>query len=387
LLQHFAKIGVPSTATFASDGMGATPVKYEFWVNGGPHQTVDADAAGTATVELTFTTHRNGLSVEGVGADGLTGYVTFGYYLADGLTAAAEQDSTGDGVPDLLTVGDPTGLGSGLWLAPGLASGAATGRVATPATNLTTSSPCLNGDPSYFDGARLVTGNLMGNNLQDVLVYFVDGPKAGAGVILSGSGDGSCVDFYDGIGASSAYFSDINGDTPIDLANAYNSAGSNFVVPDYIGIGGSPANGYHLTYYPMQGDSPLNIAMAELTGNLTPTGGTDWQNWELFSTQNGSDTAIYLWNRDSGALYLWEGVRYTSKGDYTGTVYYTQYGIAKHWNAGVTFSTIEAVDFTGDGVPDLWTVSPNGTAQAYVVSDLSTKKLAKVSLTAPQLLS
>jgi len=107
----------------------------------------------------------------------------------------------------------------------------------------------------------------------------------------------------------------------------------------------------------------------------------------LFSTQNGSDTAIYLWNRDSGALYLWEGVRYTSKGDYTGTVYYTQYGIAKHWNAGVTFSTIEAVDFTGDGVPDLWTVSPNGTAQAYVVSDLSTKKLAKVSLTAPQLLS
>lgn len=380
-------IGVPiGPVRFSGDGFGAAPVEYEYWVNGGKHKTVKADTTGAATVYLTFSTHENGLSVEGIGADGSTGPVAFNYYVANGAEPAAEKDSNGDGVPDLLAVGDPSGLGSGLWLATGDPERDAPGHVRTPAVNVGANGPG-NGDPSYFNGAQLITGNFLGDNLQDVMVYFPSGPKAGSGLIMPGTGNGSVEPGFDFMNASLEYFGDINGDTPIDLANAYNSAGSNHVIPDFIGISGSASDGYHLAYYPLQADSPLNIAMGELTPTLTPTGGTDWQNWQLVSTRIASGTAIYLWNSTTGALYLWEGVRFTDNGDFTGSISYTQYQVADHWNAGATFSTIEAVDFTGDGVPDLWTVPPTGVARAYVVSNLSTTSPAQVSAYEPQNLS
>jgi hypothetical protein len=384
LFQYLTQIGVPTgPVTFNPDSSGDAPVKYEYWINGGKHKTIKADKTGSAIVHLTFATQRNALSVEGIGADGTAGYVTFNYYYAIGAHPAADKDSNGDGVPDLLTVGDPAGLGSGIWLAAGNPKGFATGRVRTPAVNIDSIGPDF-GDPSYLDGAQLITGNFLGDNLQDALVYFVTGPKAGAGLIAHGSGDGSPLHGTDAILASSVYFSDINGDTPIDLANAYDSAGSNFAVPDFIGIGGSATNGYHLTYYPMQADAALDIAIGELTDTLTPTGGTDWNNWQLFSTDAASGTAIYLWNSTTGALYLWEAVRFTDNGDFTGSISYTQFQIAKKWNAGATFATIEAMDFTGDNVPDLWTVTPAGVATAYVVSALSTTAVAKINAKTPQ---
>lgn len=387
LAGQFLKIGVAtSPVTFSGDGAGETPAKYEYWVNAGKHKTVKADRTGSAIVSFTFTTHRNELFVEGVGADGTVGAATVGVYLADGVAPAAEKDSNGDGVPDLLAVGDPSGLGSGLWLAAGARVGSAAGRVRTPAVNVGANG-LGDGDPSYFDGANVILGNFLGDNLQDVLVYFVNGPKAGAGVILPGTGDGSVETGGDFVGAGSAYFQDINGDTPIDLANGYDSAGLTNVIPDFIGISGSTADGYDLAYYPLQADAPLDIAIGELTANLTPTGGTDWQNWQLFSTVLPSGTAIYLRNATTGALYLWESVHFTDNGDFTGTISYVQYKVAESWNAGATFSTIETTDFNNDGVPDLWTVTPSGIATAYVVSALSTTAPAQIVAKAPQDLS
>jgi hypothetical protein len=387
LAGQFLTIGVASgPVTFASDGAGEVPARYEYWVNSGKHRSVRANKAGSATVSLTFTTHRNELFVEGVGSDGTVGAATVGVYLANGAAPAAEKDSDGDGVPDLLAVGDPSGLGSGLWLAAGKPSGAATGRVRTPAVNIGANG-AGDGDPSYFDGANVIMGNFLGNNLQDLLVYFVSGPKAGAGIILPGTGDGSVEAGSDSVDANSADFQDINGDIPIDLANGYDSAGSHNVIPDFIGISGSATDGYRLAYYPLQADAPLDIALGELTADLTPTGGTDWQNWQLFSTEMWSGTAIYLWNPTTGALYLWESVRFSDNGDFTGTISYVQYEVADHWNPGATFSTIEAVDFTGNGVPDLWAVAPNGIATAYVVSDLSTTAPARIVAQTPQHLS
>lgn len=386
LLQQRLIIGVQSApVTFSNGGFGDTPVKYVYWVNDGKHLTTKADKTGNAVVQLTFTTHQNLLVVEAVGADGSVSPGTAGDYFANGAAPAADKDSNGDGVPDLLAVGDPSGAGSGLWLAGGKA-GSSSGRVRTPALNVGANGPG-NGDPSYFDGAQVITGNFLDDNLQDVMVYFVSGPRAGAGIILPGTGDGSVETGADGIGAGLDYFTDNNGDTPIDLANAYDSAGSNFFSPDFIGVSGSAVNGYHLTYYPLQADAALDIASGELTANLTPTGGTDWQNWQLFSTQLPSGTAIYLWNSTTGALYLWESVHFTDNGDGTGSVSYDQYLISDNWNAGATFSTIETVDFTGDGVPDLWTVTPSGVITAYVVTDLSSTAPAHISAKAPQNLS
>jgi hypothetical protein len=387
LAGQFLKIGVASSpVTFSGDGTGETPAKYEYWVNAGKHKTVKADRTGSVIVSFTFTTHRNELFVEGVGTDGTVGGATVGFYLADGVAAAAEKDSNGDGVPDLLAVGDPSGLGSGLWLAAGARVGSVAGRVRTPAVNVGANG-LGDGDPAYFDGSNVILGNFLGDNLQDVLVYFVNGPKAGVGVILPGTGDGSVETGGDFVDAGSAVFEDINGDTPIDLANGYDSAGLNNVIPDFIGISGSEGDGYHLAYYPLQADAPLDIALGELTANLTPTGGTDWQNWQLFSTVLTSGTAIYLRNATTGTLYLWESVHFTDNGDFTGTISYIQYKIAENWNTGATFSTIETTDFNNDGVPDLWTVTPSGIATAYVVSALSTATPAHIVAKTPQDLS
>jgi hypothetical protein len=93
---------------------------------------------------------------------------------------------------------------------------------------------------------------------------------------------------------------------------------------------------------------------------LTPTGGTDWQNWQLFSTQTIMSTGVYLWNSTTGALYLWQSLRFADNGDGTGTLCYQQYHIAKNWNVGAQFTTVETSGFTGDGIPDLWTVTPAG---------------------------
>jgi hypothetical protein len=375
-------IGIPTPpVTFSSDGIGDPPVKYEYWINNGPHKSIKADATGTAAVRLTFPTHDNLLSVESFGAGGAIGSIEHSGISADGVLPAAEQDSNGDGVPDVLTVGDPSGLGSGLWLATGNPKGYLTGRVRTPAVNVGANG-LGDGDPSFFDGAKIITGNFLGENLQDVMFYFPSGPRAGVSFILPGTGDGSVEgggDFTSGY-----YLADANGNLPIDLANGYDAVGSGDGTPDLFAINGSAAAGYYLGYYAV---GYYGSAMLDTTTTLTPTGETDWQNWQIFSTDHYGNTSMYLWNSTTGALDLWSGVHVVDNGDGTGSISYTQYRIAKKWNVGATFTSVQAVDFTNDGVPDLWAVTPAGVVTAYVVSNLSTTAYAKISAKAPQPLS
>lgn len=63
---------------------------------------------------------------------------------------------------------------------------------------------------------------------------------------------------------------------------------------------------------------------------------------------------------------------------------HTQYLIARHWQRGVPLATLEAADLNGDGVPDLWAVSPEGTARAYLVSELSATGAAEIEPQSPQ---
>ncbi len=97
-----------------------------------------------------------------------------------------------------------------------------------------------------------------------------------------------------------------------------------------------------------------------------------------------SISAVLLAPRERRTL---SAIANSKEGDTWGSVSYIQYKIAKKWNAGATFTTTEASDFARDGIPDLWTVTPAGVAQAYVVSDLSTTALAKISAKASQNLS
>jgi hypothetical protein len=96
---------------------------------------------------------------------------------------------------------------------------------------------------------------------------------------------------------------------------------------------------------------------------------------------------MFLWNQSTGALYLWAGVTFTDNGNGTGTIAYTQYKISADWNKGRPLSTLEAADFDGDGVPDLWAVTPDGVATAYLISCLSATGTAKITAGMPQKLS
>jgi len=96
---------------------------------------------------------------------------------------------------------------------------------------------------------------------------------------------------------------------------------------------------------------------------------------------------MYLWNRQTGDLYLWENLAFTDNGDMTGSLDFTPYLVATGWNTGATLSTLQATDINTDGVPDLWSVTPNGTATAHLVTNLSTSGPAKIRAKAPQGLS
>ena len=96
---------------------------------------------------------------------------------------------------------------------------------------------------------------------------------------------------------------------------------------------------------------------------------------------------MFLWNQSTGALYLWRGVTAHDNGDGTGTLSYTQYRISAHWQQGKSLSTLEAADLNGDDVPDLWAVTPDGIARAYLISNLSATGPAKIEPQKPQKLS
>ncbi|NYF56060.1 hypothetical protein [Micromonospora purpureochromogenes] len=305
-----------------------------------------------------------------------------------------DKDLNGDGVPDLVTVGGPgTGLGSGVWSALGVKSrktGVGTGQVQTPATNIGLRGNGFGGTYSAaeFDGGQVITGRFFGGTEEDFLVYYPDGVYAGNGAVIKGAGDGTMLDPVSGnqvnIGLDNLL--DANGNSPLTLVNGYVADGVDNGIPDLIGISGDATNGYRLGYHPSFGAAGLYFGTTTLN-NSTPTGGSDWQNWSIASTETASGVALFLRNATTGDLYLWTGVTMVDNGDGTGTLTHTQYQVAANWNTGVAISTLWAADINADGTPDLWTVLPDGTYRAYLISGLSNSGTATVTATRAQRLA
>lgn len=303
---------------------------------------------------------------------------------------AAEKDMNGDGFPDLVTVGGTPGLPSGLWLATGKPKSSAAaeiGQLNGPATNIG-----INGSgvgptsgASQFDGAQVITGQFFGQGFQDVLVYYPSGSFAGGGSVLKGTGDGSALPVgQDSASLPQGSLADANGDNPLQVLNAYGSIYGTGL-PDLLATSGDPVNGYYLDYYAEPAPGSLFNTFAIHTP--TPDGTADWNQWTLATLSYSGGIGMFLWDESTGALYLWAGVTFTDNGDGTGTVGYTQYQLSSNWNKGQQLSTIEAADFDGDGVPDLWAVTPSGVATAYVVSQLSATGTGKITAGMPQKLT
>lgn len=381
-------VGTPVTFTFTETGVG-TPVAYQYSLNGGATQTIPAPS-GAATSAIAPTRYTNQLVAYAVAADGtVSGGIVFDFD-ADAATPSADKDLNGDGLPDLLTVGDTAGLAPGLWQATGRpAARGHAGQVNVLATDVGLYGNGFNvpGSPADFDGAQAITGNFFGHGFQDVLVYYNSGTFAGEGAVLAGQGDGSTLMPVSGSECSmfSGEMADSNGDNPLQVANAYASA-SDDGLTDLLAVSGDPVNGYSLDYYTSD-FAPCQFSEAFAATTLTPDGTADWDKWTIATLSDASGTGMFLWDKSTGALYLWEGVTAHDNGNSTGTFSYTQYLISPNWNRAKSLTTLEAADLNGDGAPDLWAVNSGGTVRAYIISDLSATGRAKIKPQPPQKLS
>jgi len=354
----------------APDGAVATTA-FMWQLNAGPWQEV-AVIAGKATVSVVPDRFTNGLSVYAVGADGSLSDTSTLFFNAVFPPPTADQDLDSDGRPDLLTPGGTAGLGEGLWLATGRGE---RGKVRVPAVNIGSHGVGLGQDPSgaepgaAFTGAQVITGKFTGGPFEDVFVYFPSGHRAGSAVIIRALGNGAELraDLSgNSHGLSAGLLSDWDGNQPTQLVNGYDVDGNNPEYPDLFAIMGSPAADSSLSFYPTYsgvGNYPFPVA----TGAATPTGGTDWQNWRLASASLPSGTALALWNRSAGALYLWMSV--TANPD-TGALTYRQHHLSDAWLPDADLSSLQLTDFNADGVPDLRAVTTDGKATAYRITEL-----------------
>ena len=362
-----ATIGQQATVTVAPPDGGTIPAGYAYQLNTDPPQTVPADASGNATIVVTPKRFANQLTVTGLSAAGNYGVPAVSpVFFAVPEATAADADMTGDGKADLLAVGG-TGMPAGLWLA----SGHGDGTVTTQASDFGAEGNGTTGDgsPADFTGAQAITGHFTGSGFQDVLAYYPTGANAGQANILFGTGDGSAVDPVSGAEQTieAGTLADFNNDNPLQLADAGDTQGLGYPWPDLIGINGDATNGYYLDFIPDANGFGAYQNPVVLT-TATPSGGTDWNNWQVATAQLASGTAMYLWDASTGALYLWVGLQYNAT---TNALTYTQYIIAdgstSHWNQGAAI-TLHAGDINGDGTPDLWAVTGSGVVTASLAT-------------------
>ena len=358
-------IKIPIAPATSSDTSDTAASSYLYQLNGGPYGTVTADA-GTASITVVPTRFTNSVTVTGLSAGGNVGETATVTFNANPAATAADGDLNGDNLPDLITAGGTHNLASGLWLA----AAKNVGQLSPAAANIGAhgNGAFLTGKPGDFDGTQVSLGRYAGNGLQDVLVYYPSGSHAGQAVILRGNGDGSTIQAQlDGtvVNMPSGTFIDNQGLDPGQLANAGNAAGSPY--PDLVGIAGSTSTGYYLNHYPNAGLTGGYGQVDSLPSQTTPTGGTDWDTWTVATAQSGTKTAMYLWQRGTGKLYLWDSLTF----DATALAFtYTQYTLSSSWNTGQDL-TLQAGDLDGDGTADLWTVGDNATATPWLVSNLT----------------
>ncbi|WP_229397947.1 LamG-like jellyroll fold domain-containing protein [Micromonospora okii] len=340
---------------------GTDPSGYVYQLNAGPPQDVSA-TAGAATVSITPRRFTNTLTVTSVSAGGNVGDSRSVTFNSNPAAVAADGDLNGDAAPDLVAVGATHGLPPGLWLAPG-----GTEHLAVAGTNIGAYGNGVTGNnsPTDFDGAQVITGHFTGTGLQDALVYY---PATGNGGVLRANGDGSVIQAQlsgNQFSISGDLLAEGDGSLPLQLANAGNIRGANTGFPELIGTSGNVESGYHLTYYSNFYATGL-YANPLVISQPTPTGGTDWDKWTITTTQVAGGTAMYLWNRTTGALYLWTDLAFDGVNQLT----HTSYKLHETWNVGADL-TLRAADIDSDGTPDLWALGSGGVSTAWLATDLA----------------
>jgi Concanavalin A-like lectin/glucanases superfamily len=380
-------VGTATTFTAApADGTVSItePLSYVYQLNGGSPVSVSSDTQTgyTAPIPVTPTRLTNVLNVTAVGAGGNVGQAFSCVINASApATPATDQDMSGDGVPDLVTVGGTsTGTAPGLWLADGQASaGRFDGTVNTTAADLAPLGPQDVGTPLSWNRLQAITGEFTDSHFNDIEAYL---PGTGDVYILPGLGDGSATTSNEqsltNILTDTNYTSGAM-DDPLQLVNAYDLSADNEPYPDQIGLFTDPSVGSYLAYFANDDSSGVSFDSGdyglpyELT-NTTPDGTMDWADWTITTdsdTRAGTAyTDMWLRNQSTGALYLWELTGLTNEEpagfdvNPTATLTYsTSTEVSAGWDKGTTLATFQATDVNGN--PGLVTVTSASQVQSW----------------------
>ena len=400
-----------------STSKATASLSYSYSLNAGNSQTVAAGAASpyAAAFSVTPSSTSNVLTVTAVGPGGNDSPAATCDFGAAEAGPEADQDLTGDNIPDLLTVGNAAaGVAPGLWLAAGDGSdGTFNGTVNTAATDIAPNGPQDTSTPSSWNGYQAIIGQFDGPGSNAVQVYD---PSTGVAEVLPGESNGtvntSQETSVDGVFGFQPYI-DASGDTnpspdnALQLADAYNVSGNDGYA-DQMGVYNDPSLGGFLAYFvSSDGAGDYDSAIGGnpyLLSNPTPDGTMDWSDWTITSaaapagatTASGSPVLaeMYLRNSQTGALYLWELTGLTNEvpGGFdintfantnaTATLTYSQITVDPGtpadagWNTGSTLNTLQAtqinggtglIDVTSTGQVQSWTVDiDDATATATI---------------------
>ncbi|WP_412542625.1 DUF4434 domain-containing protein [Longispora sp. K20-0274] len=360
-----ATIGQPVSIQIKPPASGPLPATYLYQLNGAQAEEIAADAAGKATVTVTPPRHTNTLTVTAKSPGGNIGLdsARLVFNAMPAAVIAADGDLNGDGIPDLATIGAKYGFPSGLWQATGNVDN----DVSPYATDIGENGNGISDhSPADFDGGQVITGRFMARDAQDLLVYYPpDSAKLpGSAVVLPGSGDGSPIQFTESPKTISVdILLDPAGASPRSLTSVY--LGTRTPAPTYPDLVGITGDGSGLMYLPsLAGIGDYD--MAAPLNNLTPTGGTDWGNWQIASGQAWNTTLVYLWNSTTGDLYVWINPTYDQA---NGKLNVAQKKVAGGWNTGGDLR-LRAGDINRDGTVDLWSVGADRTVTAHLVTDI-----------------
>ncbi|WP_159045097.1 FG-GAP-like repeat-containing protein [Streptomyces sp. NRRL F-5122] len=371
------QVGEAASFTLAPNASGGSTAGYLYQLNGASPVSV-ASAGSSTFISVTPTRGSNVLTVTAVSSGGNIGDTANCFLSAAPAATADDGDLTGDHIPDLSTVGAQAGLSSGLWLAHGTSDGQLTPSAVNLGAQGTGSS--LTGSPADWNSTQAITGHFhTGAGFNDVLDY---NPSTGRGTVLYGSGDGSPLLPYSGYEANvvSTTFISSAGTKATSVASGGDL---------YHTLNGEPPTGYPDLLMIVGGhlwDEPsiafpggfVGADNAVWLSDTNPTGSGDWTGWSLTTGLTDGLPALFARDTTTGGLYYYTPQQLQDLA-YGSTV--TPLKVASSGYSSAALPVLQAADLNNDGIPDLRTVSANGTSTTQIFNRTSNTLTAQTAQT------
>ncbi|MEV6923655.1 FG-GAP-like repeat-containing protein, partial [Dactylosporangium sp. NPDC051485] len=355
-------VGAPArtsgTFTFTPTAGSDTPVSYVYSLNVAPPAVIPSGfgpfhggqllqaAAGGAPTNVTIAPRRFGpnvLYVYAINGAGNAGTVTAYRFTTAAAAPAPFGDFTGDGKPDLITVGNAGRPGA--WLYPGTD---ANGHLGTPIQvgSAGTGGAGSTGVASDWTGSTVSALDLTGDGAQDLLVKLPRSDADGNVEVIPAYGDGGTFAPEERIKLLLPKVDGSGGNQVVDQITASplpSITGS--PLPDLYAIVGDCLYVYPPSFPPGAFESPVLL-------------GCGWTGKTITAVFKGNDPALFARTDTTGKLQLLTGN--TAGGVFAGatgttTVTYSANGFPATGNP-----VIAGADINLDGKPDLW-VDTRGT--------------------------